>query len=277
MPVKKEISKKSTAKRLPSTAKKAEVGSRKSDSLSIPVYSLAGRSVGTLSLPKEIFGQEVNKRLLAQALRVYMTNQKTLSAFTKTRGEVQGSTAKIYRQKGTGRARHGSVRAPIFVGGGITFGPKPRKVRLNLPQSMKKAALISALSSKMADKNIIGLTGIEKASGKTKEMAKLAKNLKLKTALIVIDEKMDNMVRAVRNIQDIHVLPANLINAYEVLRHDMLILTKDAVEKLKKVESRVESQESGEEGIKIKSQKSKVKNTIKNSKVSKVRKEKTSL
>lgn len=215
------------------SVKKVTVTSRSTrSSLSVPVYSLAGRASGTLSLPKEIFGQKVNQKLLAQALRVYMTNQKTLTGSTRTRGEVEGSTAKIYRQKGTGRARHGAIRAPIFVGGGITFGPKPRKVRLDLPQRMKKAALTSALSSKMADKNIIGLTGIDKASGKTKEIAKLAKNLKLKTTLIVTGEKMDNVVRAARNILGIDVLPANLLNAYEVLKHDILLLTKDAIEKL---------------------------------------------
>ena len=201
--------------------------------LSVPVYSLAGRASGTLTLPKEIFGQKVNKKLLAQAMRVYMTNQKSLFASTKTRGEVEGSTAKIYRQKGTGKARHGAIRAPIFVGGGITFGPKPRKVRLNLPQKMKKAALFSALSAKMVDKNVIGLTGIEKASGKTKEIAGLIKNLKLKTALIVTGEKAENMVRASRNIPGLTVLPVNQLNAYDILRHQSLVISKDALERLK--------------------------------------------
>src|SRR3989344_1873864 len=101
-----------------------------------------------MALPKEIFGQEVNTKLLAQAMRVYMTNLKKFTASTKTRGEVRGSTAKIYRQKGTGRARHGAITAPIFVGGGIVFGPKPRKVVLDLPKKMKKAALLAALSDK---------------------------------------------------------------------------------------------------------------------------------
>ncbi len=205
----------------------------RSSGLSVPIYSLAGRASGTLTLPKEIFGQKVNQKLLAQAMRVYMTNQKSLFASTKTRGEVEGSTAKIYRQKGTGKARHGAIRAPIFVGGGITFGPKPRKVRLVLPQKMKKAALFSALSSKMIDKNVIGLTGIEKASGKTKEIAGLIKNLKLKTTLIVIGEKADNMVRASRNIPGLTVLPVNQLNAYDILRHQFLVISKDALERLK--------------------------------------------
>lgn len=229
------------------SAVKKTAASHKSVNLSVPVYSLAGNETGTLTLPKEIFGQKVNKGLLAQAARVYLTNQKSLNASTKTRGEVVGSTAKIYRQKGTGRARHGAVRAPIFVGGGIVFGPKPRKVRLDLPKKMKKAALIAALSDKAAEKNTIGLSGLDKASGKTKEMADLLKKLlaisywqlaaksqklKAKSVLIVTEEKQDNVVRAARNIPGINVLPVNLINAYEVLKHNLLLITKEAVEKM---------------------------------------------
>lgn len=206
--------------------------------LSVPVYSLTGRASGTLSLPKEIFGRKVNQKLLAQAVRVYATNQKSLLASTKTRGEVEGSTAKIYRQKGTGRARHGSVRAPIFVGGGIVFGPKPRNVKLDLPKKMKKAALISALSFKMLDKNIRGLTGMEKASGKTREMVKLLEKVaggdkkEIQSALIVTAQKADNVIRAARNIPTVTTLSANAVNAYEVLKHDILLITKEAVEKL---------------------------------------------
>lgn len=238
MPVKKETIKKSTAVRLPSPAKKAKVRSRKSDSLSVPVYSLAGVATGTLALPKEVFGQKVNKKLLSQAIRVYTVNQKNFTASTKTRGEVEGSTAKIYRQKGTGRARHGAIRAPIFVGGGIVFGPKPRQVRLTLPQKMKKAALLSALSFKAGDKKVVGASGLEKASGKTKEIVKLLDKIvgsnKQKSSLIVIDNKQDNIVRAARNIPGVSVLPVNIVNAYEVLKHDMLILTRDVVDKLGK-------------------------------------------
>lgn len=218
---------------------------KKVDKWSIPVYSLTGTAAGTLPLPKEIFGKEVNKKLLSQALRVYMTNQSFLQGYTKGRGEVEGSTAKIYRQKGTGRARHGAIRAPIFVGGGITFGPKPRKIRLELPQKMKKAALISAFSSKMADKSLIALSGTLKASGKTKEMVKLMEKLlmlkKAKSALIVTDGKAEKLVKAVRNIPGVTAVSFDLINAFEVLRHDLLFLTKEAVEKLKTNERGMET------------------------------------
>ncbi|MDP3733208.1 MAG: 50S ribosomal protein L4 [Candidatus Daviesbacteria bacterium] len=200
--------------------------------LSVPVYSLAGRASGTLSLAKEIFGQKVNKKLITQAIRVYSTNQKHLTGSTKTRGEVEGSTAKIYRQKGTGRARHGAVRAPIFVGGGITFGPQPRKVRLRLPQKMKKAALYSSFAVKVQDKKILALSGLEKASGKTKEIASWLQKVKVDNALIVTGEKNNNAVRASRNIPNVSILPFNLINVYQVLKHDFLIVTKEALEKL---------------------------------------------
>lgn len=206
----------------------------RNDGMSVPVYSLTGRATGTLVLPKEIFGVKVSKSLLSQAMRVYMTNQKNLTASTKTRGQVRGSTAKVWRQKGTGRARHGARTAPIFVGGGITFGPRLRNVRLDLPQKMKKAALLNSLSSKALDKQVIGLTGLEKATGKTKELFDLMKKVTaLKSALIVTPEKIDKVVRAVRNIKGVDVLPVSQLNAFDVLRHQNLLLTKEAVEKLK--------------------------------------------
>lgn len=204
----------------------------KASGLSVSVYSLAGRAAGTMVLPKEVFGNVVNKALLAQALRVYMTNQKTFTASTKTRGEVIGSTAKIYRQKGTGRARHGAITAPIFVGGGIVFGPKPRKVRLDLSKRMKKQALLSALSTKAKDLSVLGVSGLEKATGNTREMFKLLQKFNSKSALIVTAQKVDNVVRAARNIPGVSVLPVNQLNAYEVLRHKILLITKDAVEVL---------------------------------------------
>ncbi|MBI2040017.1 50S ribosomal protein L4 [Candidatus Microgenomates bacterium] len=232
MAVKKVTSNKKTA----SQAKRGEQvtkPTRKASGLPVPVFSLTGRAAGTMNLPKETFGAKVNKKLLAQAVRVYMANQKKFTASTKTRGEVRGSTAKVFRQKGTGRARHGAIRAPIFVGGGIVFGPKPRKVKLNLPKKMRRAALVSALSSKMNDKNVMGLSGLEKASGKTKEFSRLLKKVNSpKGALIVTGEKNDKVVRAVNNIPGVDVLPASLINAYEVVKHNMLLITKEAADVL---------------------------------------------
>ena len=231
----------------------------KAVNLSIPVYTLSGEENGILSLPEGIFGQKVNKKLLAQAVRVYSTNEKFLTGSTKTRGEVRGSTIKIYRQKGTGRARHGGIRAPIFVGGGIVFGPSPRKVTLDLSKRMKRAALISALSSKVSEKNAIGISGLEKISGKTKEfvnfLEKTLKNgKKIKSTLIITGEKMDNVFRSVKNIQNITTLPFNLINTYQVIKHEALVLTKEAVEKLA---SAINNPESSEKTVKTVKEKTK--------------------
>src|SRR5258708_225116 len=129
-----------------SVSKKTE---KKYTPVSVDVIGVDGKVSGKVSLPGEMFGEKVNKTLLAQAVRVYLANQRQGNASTKTRGEVDGSTAKIYRQKGTGRARHGSKRAPIFVKGGLVFGPKPRDFSLALPQKMKRKALFGALSAKV--------------------------------------------------------------------------------------------------------------------------------
>ncbi len=233
----------------PATAKKAT-------NLSIPAFSLLGKADGTIDLPKEIFGVLVNKALLSQTARVYLNNQKTITASTKTRGQVEGSSAKIYAQKGTGRARHGSVRAPIFVGGGIVFGPTPRKVIMELPKKMKKAALISALSDKAAEKKVLGLTGLDKTTGKTKEIAslltKLSDKKKKESVLILTDKNTDNVLRAVRNLPTVSVFSVETINAYEVLKHDLLLLTKEAVDKLGKRESSGKNEESSEKVEKAK-------------------------
>lgn len=217
--------------------------------LSVQAYTISGEEKGILSLPKEIFGGKVNKKLLTHAMRVYTTNGKTLTGSTKTRGQVRGSTVKIYNQKGTGRARHGGIRAPIFVGGGIVFGPTPRRVILDLPRKMKKAALVSALAARALDKNALGLVDAEKFSGKTREVVNFLQKImkdakKPKSTLIVTGAKMDNVLRSVKNIPNVTTLPVNLINAYEVIKHEVLILTQDAIEKL---ESRINNIESIDE------------------------------
>lgn len=211
---------------------KTKTSKKVTNALSVPVYSLLGRELGTIQLPKEVFGAVVNKNLLAQALRVYISNQKKYNASTKTRGEVKGTTKKMYRQKGTGRARHGAATAPIFVGGGIVFGPRPRDIRKELPKKMKKAALVSAFSNRVAEGKVVALSGLDKASGKTKEFNQLLQKLNIKSGLILTGGKMDNVGRAVNNIQKIDVMPISLVNVYEVIKHESLLLTKEAVEKL---------------------------------------------
>lgn len=208
--------------------------------LSVPMYALTGKEAGTLDLPREIFGTKVNSQLLSQALRVYLNNQKGHYSNTKTRGEVQGSTRKIYKQKGTGRARHGGITAPIFVGGGIALGPKARIVTLELPKKMRQKALIAALSQKMVEKQIAGVEELTKATGKTKEMAGFINSLELvskdrkknRSALIVVGESEVQAFRAVKNLTRVDLLPADQLNAYEVIKHQVLVMTRPAVEKL---------------------------------------------
>ncbi len=245
MPVKKEIKKESTVKRLPSTAKKAEsgspreAGSRKLIGLSVPMVNIGGKDVGILALPKEIFGAKINKPLLSQALRVYLNNATAHHSNTKTRGEVKGSTRKIRAQKGTGGARHGSVRAPIFVGGGISLGPKYRKVILDLPKKMKKAALISALSEKVHDSEIMGITGLEKITGKTKEMHSLAEKMQKKSLLIVTGEKNEALRRAVGNLSNVNSLLADQLSVMDLIKYQTVMMTKEAV---KNIEGRIKSE-----------------------------------
>lgn len=217
--------------------KKAKVSEKetvkpKKDGLSIPVYSLEGGASGEMVLPKEIFGSKVNKVLLAQAMRVYTTNESAHFGNTKTRSEVRGTTAKAYKQKGTGNARHGARTAPIFVGGGVSFGPKYRKTVLVLPKKMREAALVSALSAKAKRGEVVGVAGLEKASGKTKDMANFLKKVKVRSALVLSDKSNENALRAVRNIESVDVTGVTQVNAYEVLKHASLVLTKEAVEKL---------------------------------------------
>lgn len=206
----------------------------KKSELSVPVYSIAGVASGEMELPKGIFGEKVNKSLLAQAMRVYLTNRAAHFSHTKTRSEVVGTTKKMYKQKGTGRARHGAATAPIFVGGGIALGPKFRKTVLDLPKKMRAKALISALSDKALQSEILGVSNLEKASGKTKEMAKFLEKIAKKSVLVVAEEKREKAFRALKNLKGVSFLPAVQVNAYEVIKHQSLVLTKDALERLEK-------------------------------------------
>ncbi len=257
-PVKKEVKKpvSETKAVAPAAAKKVESAVKvaapvatpvkKSGSLSVPVYSLAGKTAGSMDLPKEIFGASVNNSLLAQAVRVYLNNQKGHQSSTQTRAEVTASTRKIYKQKGTGRARHGALSAPLFVGGGKAMGAKYRKTVLELPKKMKRSALISALSEKASTNSIFGITGIDKATGKTKEMSVLASSIlnqvssevkkskhnKSLNALLVLEDNMDKARRAVRNLKGFDFATVSEVNVFEVIKHQKLILTQDAAAKL---------------------------------------------
>jgi large subunit ribosomal protein L4 len=224
-----------TVKKVQKTAnpKTTNQNQTKAVGISAPVFDITGKSQGHLNLPKEIFGQKPNKQLLSQAIRVYFANQSTHNASTKTRAKVRGGGAKPWRQKGTGRARAGSSRSPLWVGGGVTFGPQPRKVVLNFPQKMKKKALISALSSQHEDGAIKIISNFEKIEPKTKIAFNLFKKLSVTgKTLVILDDQKNNVRLAVRNMPDTDIeLSANL-NAFKVLGHRNLIFSKGAIEKM---------------------------------------------
>jgi large subunit ribosomal protein L4 len=198
------------------------------------VVGLDGKATGSITLPSELFAAKINKQLMAQAVRVYLANQRGGHASTKTRGEVEGSTRKIYKQKGTGKARHGGIRAPIFVGGGIVFGPRPRDYSLAFPQKMKHVALASALTQQLEHKNIIIVSGLSLVK-KTKEMASMLISIgATRKTLFVTPKESAVVVRAGRNIEGVDILPVSDINTYSVLMHGKVVFMKEAIGELKK-------------------------------------------
>lgn len=206
------------------------------------VYDTKGKKVSAIRLPDKIFKAKINEPLMAQAVRVYLSNQRKAKAKVKTRGEVNLSGRKIYRQKGTGRARHGDRKAPIFVKGGKAHGPTGQQnYKLKMNKKMKRLALFSALTSKLKDKEIIIVDDLEKIKPKTKEMVKIIKNLKLKVKsdnskfkiTFVLPEVMENVIRAGRNIPGVKLSQARLLNTYEVLNGGKLIFMKKSINVLK--------------------------------------------
>lgn len=229
--------KKTTTKATPKVVKKAApaVKAEVKTGLSVSVYGLDGKAAGKVTLPSEIFGEKENPKLVAQAVRVYLANQRTGTSSTKTRGEVAGTTKKVYRQKGTGRARHGAAKAHIFVGGGIAFGPKPRDLALSMPKKMKRKALFSALSGKLSQEKVL-VVDFEKASGKTKEVANALKSLSLenrKNVMVVVDKNLGNVKKASRNIKNVTVETVSNLNAYGVSRSSSILFVKPTIEGLK--------------------------------------------
>lgn len=211
----------------------------KTTGLNLAVYALDGHKKGTVELSKEVFGVTPNTKLMAQAVRVYLVNQRQGTASTKTRGEVELTNAKWYRQKGTGRARHGAKSAPIFVGGGTAHGPHPRPFELKMSKQMRKKALFSALSSKLG-KEVVYAVDATGASGKTKEvfglfekLSLIAGNKKANKVLFVASDA--NVVRAAKNISGAIIIPAQSLNTYEVLNSNYIVFEKGAIDILGKV------------------------------------------
>lgn len=205
---------------------------KKSTGLSIPVMGTDGKESGIMTLSSELFGVDVNTALLAQAVRVYLANQREGGARSKTRGMVEGSTRKIYRQKGTGKARHGSIRAPIFVGGGVVFGPVSRDYHLKMTKQMKRGALVSALSSRKAD--IIVVDGLEAMGAKTKVIVEALKLVgATEKMLLVVAQGSTDLIRAARNIKGVDIIGAKDLHPYAVITHKKIVFTKKSMEESK--------------------------------------------
>jgi len=200
------------------------------------LYSISGEKKGTVTLPKEVFGEKVNSLLLAQAVRVYLTNRRQARAKAKTRAEVTGSNRKIYRQKGTGGARHGDRKASIFVGGGKAHPPRGFLKRLALPKKMKKKALLSALSLKAKDKKIIFLDGLNNLKPKTKKVALFLKKLKIeeKKVLLLIDSQQKKAFLSFRNLPLVEKEEVSRVNAWQILQNEWLLISKEGLKTLKK-------------------------------------------
>ncbi len=198
----------------------------------VQVTDASGNRTKDVSLPEKIFSHPVNEHLIYEAAVNYQANQRQGTASTKVRGEVQGSTRKPWRQKGSGRARAGSIRSPLWRKGGTVFGPQPRDYSYKLPKALKANALKSALSLKNQEKRILVLDSLILAAPKTKEAQKVLAALKLDSAVLVDSRANKNLFLAVRNIPKFKAVDPRLLTAFDVLKHNWLVMTEPALESL---------------------------------------------
>ena len=202
----------------------------------VPVYNQDGQTVGEIELSDKVFGSEVNEALLHQAVVMHLASLRRGTHDTKTRAEVSGGGKKPWRQKGTGRARAGSNRSPLWRHGGVVFGPHPRSYRFSMPKKARRVALRSALSSKLGEQDLIVLDSLQMAEPKTKAMARILENLKAtRSAFLVTAGPDENVMKSARNIAGVKAAPVGNINVYDVLKHKKLVLTKDAVAAVEEV------------------------------------------
>ena len=201
----------------------------------VSVYNIEGKEVGSIELNDAVFGVEVNEHLVHMAVVNQLANNRQGTQSAKTRSEVSGGGRKPWRQKGTGHARQGSTRSPQWTGGGVVFAPKPRDYSFKMNKKEKRIALLSALSSKVADNKIVVLDAFNLDEVKTKKFAEVMSNLKVDKALVVIEGENKNVVLSGRNIPTVKVSATNDINTYDVLKYETLVVTKAAVEKLEEV------------------------------------------
>ena len=202
----------------------------------IDVYSIEGKKVSDVELKEEVFGIEPNETIVHSVLVNYMANQRQGTQSTKTRSEVSGGGKKPWRQKGTGRARQGSIRAPHWVGGGVALGPKPRSYNYTVNKKERRLAIKSMLSSKVLENELTVVEKLALKEIKTKEMARILNNLKVEgKTVILIPEKDEIVQKSARNIEGVKVLQVVTINVYDLLKHKNLVVTEETVKKLEEV------------------------------------------
>ena len=203
--------------------------------LKVDVLNMEGKKVGDVELNENVFGVEVNDVVVHSVLVNFLANQRQGTQSTKTRAEVRGGGRKPWKQKGTGRARQGSIRAPQWTKGGIALGPKPRSYRYKVPKKMRQLAIKSVLTSKVKEGNLIVVDKLELNDIKTKEMVKVLNNLKVNKALVMLNEKNLNVQASARNIENVKTTLVETINVYDLLKYNTLVLTQDAVKKIEEV------------------------------------------
>ena len=201
----------------------------------VTVYNMEGNEVGTMELNDAVFGVEINEHLVHLAVVRQLANNRQGTQKAKTRSEVSGGGRKPWRQKGTGHARQGSIRAPQWTGGGVIFAPVPRDYEVKMNKKERRAALKSALTSKVQDNKLVVVDSLTLAEAKTKEMQKVLTNLKAEKALIVTAGDDQNVVLSARNIADVQTATVNTINVYDVMKYNTVVVTKDAVASIEEV------------------------------------------
>jgi large subunit ribosomal protein L4 len=201
----------------------------------VAVYNMQGQEVEELELNDAVFGVDVNKNLLHRAVVTQLANKRQGTQSTLTRAEVRGGGAKPWRQKGTGRARQGSIRSPQWKGGGVVFAPKPRDYSKKMNKKERRIALKSALSAKVNDQKFIVVDELKLDEVKTKNMVNVLANLNVGKALIVLNNEEKNVVLSARNIPTVKTATANTINVYDLLKYDVCIVTKNAVATIEEV------------------------------------------
>ena len=201
----------------------------------VGLFNKEGNKIEDIQLNDKVFAVEVNADAMHQVVVALLANKRQGTQSAKTRAEVRGGGIKPWRQKGTGRARQGSIRAPQWIKGGVVFAPKPRDYRMSIPKSMRRVAMLSALTSKVQNDEMVVLDSLTLEAPKTKEIVKMLNAFNAKKTLIVTAEANETVYKSARNIEGVAVLPVNNINVYDLLKYSKVIMTKDAVSKIQEV------------------------------------------